>query len=111
MRPIASLVFAGLFASAAAHAGGALVNARIHTGDAAKPLATAMAWDDAGRITAIGDEVSRDADAIDAGGRTVVPGLIDAHGHLMGLGQALLRADLVGTTSKAEIVARLQAFE
>jgi predicted amidohydrolase YtcJ len=111
MRPHATLVLAGLLASGLAHAGGTLVNARIHTMDASVPLATAMAWDDAGRIVAIGDAVPADAHAIDAGGRTVVPGLIDAHGHLMGLGQSLMRADLVGSTSKQDIVARLQAFE
>ena len=46
----------------------------------------------------------------DAQGATVVPGLIDAHAHLMGLGFALMQADLVGTRSKAEVVGRLQAF-
>jgi len=30
--------------------------------------------------------------------------LIDAHGHLLGLGQSLVNVDLRGTTSKAEIV-------
>jgi predicted amidohydrolase YtcJ len=34
-------------------------------------------------------------------GAIVVPGLIDAHAHLMGLGHALMRVDLVGTRSNA----------
>src|SRR5262245_1363256 len=34
---------------------------------------------------------------VDAGGRTLLPGLIDAHGHVMGLGMAALQLDLVGT--------------
>lgn len=94
---------------------GALVNARIHTLSSDRPLAEALAWDSAGRITAVGsrDEVLAQAGGgavHDAGGATVVPGLIDAHAHLMGLGFALLRADLVGARSKAEVVARLQAF-
>jgi predicted amidohydrolase YtcJ len=46
---------------------------------------------------------------MDMGGQTVVPGLIDAHGHLMNLGHALLRANLVGAASKADIIERLQA--
>jgi predicted amidohydrolase YtcJ len=100
-----------LLAATQVHAQGVLVNARIHTEDAARPVATALAWDAQGRIVAIGDEVPKTGSVIDAGGRTVTPGLIDAHGHLMGLGQALMRADLVGATSKAEVVARLQAFE
>lgn len=93
-----------------------LTAARIHGGEpGAKPF-EAMAWDGEGRILATGD--ARDllarypgAERIDAAGRTVIPGLIDAHAHLMGLGHALMRADLGGADSKAEIVARLKAFE
>jgi predicted amidohydrolase YtcJ len=39
-----------------------------------------------------------------------VPGLVDAHAHLMGLGFALMQADLVGARSKAEVLDRLVAF-
>lgn len=96
--------------------GGALVNGRILTLDAARPVASAMAWDASGRITIVGDRdavLARAPGAAvhDARGATVVPGLIDAHAHLMGLGFALLRADLAGARSKAEIIARLKAFE
>jgi len=91
------------------------VNARIHTLDASRPAAEAIAWDATGRIVAVGrrEEVLAQAPGAalhDAQGATVVPGLIDAHAHLMGLGLALMRADLVGTRSKAEVIARLQAF-
>jgi predicted amidohydrolase YtcJ len=69
-------------------------------------------WD--GRIVAVGDNATVSAGRqgwrrIDAGGRTVVPGLIDAHAHLMGLGQILLNADLRGTRSISEIIDRLRA--
>ena len=40
-------------------------------------------------------------------GMTVVPGFIDSHGHLLGLGQSLINADLVGTQSTQEVVQRL----
>jgi hypothetical protein len=100
-----------------AHAAGAgvLVNARIHTLGDGRAVAEALAWDATGRIIAVGgrDEVvakAVGAPVHDARGATVVPGLIDAHAHLMGLGYALMRTDLVGTRSKAEVVARLQAF-
>ena len=43
---------------------------------------------------------------IDGGGKTLLPGLIDAHGHVMGLGQAALQLDLVGTTSLQEFLQR-----
>jgi len=110
-----SLLLASSLATLPAHAAGVrvLVNARIHTMDAGRPQASAMAWDAGGRLLAVGDEALArfpDATRIDARGRTVVPGLIDAHGHVMGLGLALLRADLVGANSKLEVMERLRAF-
>ena len=47
---------------------------------------------------------------VDAGGRTVMPGLIDAHGHVMELGYAALSVDLTGTASLAEALARVKAY-
>jgi predicted amidohydrolase YtcJ len=113
---MASLLLAGAPSTAAepAHAG-VLVNARIHTQVDERPLAEAMAWDATGRIVAVGSRAevmakAADATVHDAGGATVVPGLIDAHAHLMGLGYALMRADLVGARSTAEVVERLKSF-
>ncbi len=92
-----------------------LTAARIHTQDARQPQATAMAWDGQGRIVAVGAaaELRKRYPAarhVDAGKATVVPGLIDAHAHLMELGYALLRADLTGAASQDEVVRRLQEF-
>jgi predicted amidohydrolase YtcJ len=42
-------------------------------------------------------------------GRTLVPGLIDAHGHVMGLGFSLLLLDLSDTRSLAEAQAKIAA--
>jgi len=47
---------------------------------------------------------------IDAGGRTLLPGLIDAHGHVMGLGLGAIQLDLVGTRSIAELQQRLRDY-
>ncbi|HEV2043927.1 MAG TPA: amidohydrolase, partial [Sphingomicrobium sp.] len=47
---------------------------------------------------------------IDAGGKTMLPGLIDAHGHVMGLGFSALQLDLSGTNSLADLQARLKAY-
>ena len=93
-----------------------LTAARIHTMDPARPQAQAMAYDAQGRILALGAvaELRRrypDARAIDAGGATVVPGLIDAHGHISGIGLNKLRVDLAGTRSKDEVLQRLRDFE
>lgn len=110
------LMLLALAPAAPVLAQGALVNARIHTMDPAQPLANLLVWDRDGRIIAIGTETSAptlriDGPAIDGGGRAVVPGLIDAHAHMAGLGQSLMRADLVGTRSKDEVLQRLREFE
>ncbi len=47
----------------------------------------------------------------DAEGNTIVPGLIDAHAHLFYFGLGLQNIDLVGTTSKEEVLEKLVAFE
>lgn len=102
-----------LLAPVAVLASGALVNARIHVLDESLSVVEAMAWDDEGRIVFVGstDELLRKypgVAAMNARGQTVVPGLIDAHGHVMGLGLSRLNADLMGAGSVAEVVERLQ---
>jgi len=47
---------------------------------------------------------------VDGGGRVMLPGLIDAHGHVMGLGFGALQLDLTGTTSLADLQGRLKAY-
>ena len=89
---------------------------RIITMDPARPFATGFVYDDSGAIVAVGDaaalaQAHPEAKPLDFGAATVVPGLIDAHGHVPGLGVTLGIADLTGTTSKAAIVERLKAFE
>src|SRR5690606_34532752 len=46
---------------------------------------------------------------IDLGGRAVVPGLHDAHGHLVGLGQSLEVLDLRQARDVRELAARVAA--
>ncbi|CAA9328897.1 MAG: Exoenzymes regulatory protein AepA precursor [uncultured Lysobacter sp.] len=92
-----------------------LTAARIHTMDVARPQVEAIAYDASGRIVALGSREALlrqypKAQRVDAGAATVIPGLIDAHGHVAGLGLTKMRVDLVDTTSKAEVLQRLQAF-
>ena len=47
---------------------------------------------------------------LDGHGATLLPGLIDAHGHVMELGLAAASLDLSDTTSLAEAQARIAAF-
>jgi predicted amidohydrolase YtcJ len=93
-------------------------NGRIHTFDADRTIVEggAIAISGEGRILAIGpDEEMMTAypDAVrhDLQGRSVFPGLIDAHAHFIGLAQSLTRADLVGAKNLDEVIDRLQAFE
>ena len=48
---------------------------------------------------------------IDGQGQTMLPGLIDAHGHVLGYGHSLLRVDLVGTSSEQGAVNRTIAYD
>lgn len=61
-----------------------LVNGKVFTGDDARPFASAVAIRD-GKIAAVGDDAAVRAmaggRAVDLGGRLVVPGLVEAHGH------------------------------
>ena len=43
---------------------------------------------------------------VDGGGRTLLPGLIDAHGHVTDLGFSALQLDLVGTSSLSDLQQR-----
>jgi predicted amidohydrolase YtcJ len=47
---------------------------------------------------------------VDLDGKTVLPGLIDAHGHILGLGANLLEVDLRGTKSEEEAAQRVMTF-
>lgn len=74
---------------------------------------TAMVVTD-GKIVATGDEglmsLSADAKRIDLGGQIVLPGLIDAHGHVAGLGKNLFDVDLRGLSSRTAAVAQVANF-
>jgi predicted amidohydrolase YtcJ len=62
------------------------------------------------KIWSFGPKPTGATKVIDGGGRTVLPGLIDAHGHVMALGFTALQLDLTGTTSLADLQARLKAY-
>ena len=47
---------------------------------------------------------------VDGGGRTLLPGMIDGHGHRTDLGFAALRLDVTGTASLAELQRRLRDY-
>ena len=48
--------------------------------------------------------------ALDGKGKTLLPGLIDAHGHILGLGLNLMRVDLRGIDSEEETVNKVKKY-
>ena len=48
---------------------------------------------------------------IDGEGKTLLPGLIDAHGHVLNYGFSQLRVDMTGTRSEQEAVQRVIEFQ
>ncbi|MEE4174765.1 MAG: amidohydrolase [Xanthomonadales bacterium] len=90
--------------------------ALVHTMNPEAPEASALAFSETGALLAVGDSAALlatypDAEAIDMAGKTIIPGLIDSHGHLHGLAESLTRAQLSGTRSLEEVIARLKAHE
>ncbi|MBC7844060.1 MAG: amidohydrolase family protein [Gemmatimonadaceae bacterium] len=91
-----------------------LTNARIYTADDGQPIAEALAVS-GGKLLFVGSTIEAMAlkgagtTVIDAGGRTVIPGMTDAHAHLYGLGVELRQVDLTGTKSYDEVIARVVA--
>jgi len=92
-----------------------LVNGKIYTVDNARPVASALAVR-GGRILFVGSDAearvlaNASTNVIDLHGSTVVPGIIDAHAHLVGLGNTLVRANLAGAASYDEVIERVKAF-
>lgn len=109
-----ALVLAGALMAAPVAAQTVYVNANGYTLDGAGALqrfGTLVVGRD-GRVVATlpaGADVPR-GKRVDVKGRTLLPGLIDAHGHVMSLGELALRVDLNGTTSLADAQARLKAY-
>jgi len=89
-------------------------NARVYTVNSTFDTVQALAVKD-GKILAVGtsDEIKKQfkgTEEIDAEGKTVYPGFIDAHAHFYGYGQSLQTADLRETKSWAEVLQRLADF-
>ncbi|WP_165743403.1 amidohydrolase [Pseudoalteromonas sp. Z9A6] len=67
-----------------------------------------------GKVVKLGSETLKDsypdAKLIDAHGNTLLPGLIDAHGHVIGLGDNLSQLDVRGAKSVDEVTNKLKVF-
>lgn len=89
-----------------------LTNARIYTADDTRPVVEAVAVG-GGRVLFAGHRAGALAlrgaatKVVDLGGQTVIPGMVDAHAHVAGLGDALHIVDLTGTASYDDVIARV----
>ena len=92
-----------------------LTNGRIYTVDNSRPVASALAIR-GDRIVFVGSDAEArilagpSARVLDLEGHTVFPGFIDAHAHLLSLGNTLRRVNVAGASSYPEVVSRVQAF-
>ncbi|MBP6534627.1 MAG: amidohydrolase [Arenimonas sp.] len=119
MKPLLhlSLLFAAFTASLPGQAAVSLIDhVNGYTLDGAGKLQRfeALLIED-GKVLAVGSRrelAGRSANAavIDGRGRTLLPGLIDAHGHVMNLGNNILQADLVGTQSLDAALSKVKTY-
>lgn len=86
-----------------------ILDATIYTVNEEAPTAQAIAVSD-GRIVAVGknDDVAaltgEDTEVLSLVGMTVIPGFIESHGHIMSLGNSMMRLDLNSAKNYDELV-------
>lgn len=99
------------------HAYFIMYNGVIHTSDDRMPEASILVVRD-GRFVDVASEsrlkellaIHAHAEKIDLGGRTVLPGLIDSHLHVLHLGSASLQVQLGGAKSTEEVRSRIRKY-
>ncbi len=89
-------------------------NATIYTVDAPFSTTEAMAISK-GKILATGTrkELEKEFDVkekLDANGKFIYPGFIDAHAHFLGYGLSLQQVNLTGTNSWSEVIEKVKTF-
>ena len=90
-------------------------NATIYTVDSSFSITEAMAVKD-GKIVEVGKTSDlqnkyKAKEGLDAQGKFVYPGFIDAHAHFVGYGQSLFTVDLYDSRSMDEVVQRVKGFD
>ena len=86
----------------------------IYTVDASFSTAEAMVIKD-GKILALGKKAVLEKsyefkERLDAKGKFIYPGFIDAHAHFVGYGMSLQHVDLTGTNSWEEVLSKVKTF-
>ena len=91
-----------------------IFNATIYTVDSSFSTAEAMVVKD-GKIVATGKTADLEKkydskEKLDAGGKFIYPGFIDAHAHFTGYGLSLQTVNLMGTNSWEEVIEKVKTF-
>lgn len=90
-----------------------ITNANVITLDPKQPTAQAVAISD-DRIIYVGDNAqalamrSASGETLDLAGRTLIPGIIEAHAHFYSLGRSKQNVDLSGVANYPELVATIK---
>lgn len=89
-------------------------NAKIYTVDSAFSIQQALAVKD-GKIEALGNDAEIleqyvATKVVNAEGKSMFPGLIDAHCHFTGYATDMWKCDLTGTTSFEDVLERVKAY-
>ncbi len=112
---LALLLFCSCGQNSTKQKGGLLVyNATVFTMDSAFSVAEAILIKD-GKIMATGDTATllrnyQPEERLDAGGKFIYPGFIDAHAHFAGYGNSLQVVDLTGTRNWEEVLQKCSIF-
>ncbi len=91
-----------------------VVNGKVYTVDDSRPMVSAFAVRNGRILFAGSDGEVRSLSGprtkiVDVGGATVIPGMVDAHAHLAGLGNSLSNVNLAGSRTYAEVISRVVA--
>ncbi|HAA12249.1 MAG TPA: amidohydrolase, partial [Cytophagales bacterium] len=90
-----------------------ITNANIYTVNEEQPTAHAVAIRE-GHIIYVGDDAGAEAfigegtETMNLEGKTMTPGLIESHAHIMGVGINRIQLDLLGVRSWEEVVRRVK---
>jgi predicted amidohydrolase YtcJ len=115
MKPVRTALLLLLFVPLVAAAETALHNVTGYTSSSnGLQSFSVLVFDNDGRIESVGDAALLgsypSATRIDGNGKTVLPGLIDAHAHVYGLGFLRISLNLAGTPSLGDAVQRIDDY-
>ena len=90
-----------------------IVNGKIHTVDDKNSIVEALAIKygkilETGSSKQIKSYIGDETKTVDLNGRLMTPGLIEGHGHFMGMGYSLMSLNLMGTASYEEVVEKVR---